>query len=77
MGVHPDMFGPICGAYIGFAAVLSPLLAFYVFRSTKDSTMKKDNCWYPFILHIFRMTFWLVWLAVFCMWIMWACTFSH
>ena len=45
MGVNPDMFGPISGIFVGFAALLSPLLALYVFRRTKDATMRKDNCW--------------------------------
>ncbi|CDW82281.1 hydrogen-transporting atp synthase [Stylonychia lemnae] len=68
MGVDQTAFGPITGIYVAVAAVAAPLIAMYVFRKTKDVTMKKDNCW---------MTFWLVLLGVFCMWIMWACTFMH
>eukprot|EP00347_Sterkiella_histriomuscorum_P015780 403355708 len=61
-------FGIITGIYVAVAALAAPLISLYVFRRTKDATMKKDNCW---------MTFFLVLLGVFCMWIMWACTFMH
>ena len=78
MGVEREAFGIICAIFVGIAAVAAPLIALYVFRRTKDHTMKKDNALYLINLFIsFRMTFWLVLMGIFCMWIMWACTFMH
>ena len=56
------------GVFVGLAAVSSLFFAFYVKGKTRDLSQKKDNC---------VMTFWLVLLAVFLMWVMWICAFMH
>ena len=46
MGVSPDSgLAAGTGIFVGVAALAAPIIAFYVFKNTRDMKMKKDNCW--------------------------------
>ena len=68
MGVKED--GLWNGTYIsiGVWIVTALLLGQYVHISTKDRAQAGDNR---------MMTYGLTFLGVFCMWILWACTYMH
>ena len=56
------LLGVITLGYLFAWLGLGALLALYVRANTKDERSKTDNCW---------LTFWLVGLASFFMWLLW------
>jgi H+/gluconate symporter-like permease len=67
--------------YLAIALILGPIIGSYVQKRTKDVSMKKSNCVYVIyqnnnIFNI-RLTFWLVFLMLFMMWVSWICCFMH
>lgn len=68
MGVKED--GLVSGTYFALGAwvVVALLLGQYVHIRTKERSQANDNR---------TMTYGLTFLAVFCMWILWACTYMH
>lgn len=68
MGVKEDNLWH--GTYIFFGVFVASafILGQYVHARTKDRSQAGDNRF---------MTYWLTFIAVFCMWILWACTYMH
>ena len=68
MGVKEDNLWNGTYIFLGVWVVSALLLGQYVHIRTKDRTQAGDNR---------IMTYGLTFLGVFCMWILWACTYMH
>lgn len=68
MGVKEDGLWTGTLIFMGVFVFGAGILGQYVFTRTKDRTQAADNR---------MMTFALTFLGVFCMWVLWACTYMH
>lgn len=68
MGVKEDGLWTGTYVFLGLCIFVGGILGQYVHSRTKDRTQASDNR---------VMTFGLVFLGCFCMWVLWICTYMH